>query len=795
MAEENISNELETIDLMLMELQAMEANKRPKPAPVPEQEANPFVRSIAEFNQALVLNYLPAPVRKKLNELGLGVSEPKPGIGYEAARMTGEAVPYMIAPYAAGVREMALQGIRTAENVGGRILQDLGKTWMSTPGRVVATEVAGSTGAGAGEEIAEVLGGEEAAQGLGALTGGVGVSSFVGIVPRMWDTTVGTIRRNILPFTRAGGKVRAGQQMQNLVGTPEIAEAYAQLLDDPLYPRGVTPARFLQDNNLMAQEAKIIEMNPEYGSLIEKELLAARKMALQELTETVQRSPNGVQQWQKAVIQNVAPDGVQIKMAPTAKMLDQAYQAYTPLYNQYKGFPVGGEEVLDDLTSMFTVAVNNPKVIATADSRGPTLDFLKNEMTAIANPNAIKTEDLIDLRSAIRAQIRKEEQSGFRREADLLGSAEAGLTDYLNKFIPPDLVDDLRVIDSQYRQYKVIERAVYNSADNPLTPEMVSESIRTGGLTTPSQYARGVDPAVEELRALAISGRDPINYLSDRQTAVPFMRRLDVESRQRVRNFFLEKLFERAIPTSVVRQEFIEGTPVLRGQLLEAEIANNIDTMRNIGFKPDEINRLKQIASSLSMMERPSPAASEKLLTDGPSMIMELAASVVGAKQGSNIAHAADIGQSLVLAQYFSNRARKWLRNATEKGATQLLIEAVNNRKLYQELLRAKPTPVARRRQAQYIESYMGPIIMDEDLIPDILPQEDYPVIPRQDDQEPTPPPQARVQPPAPPTRGVPGMGGQPTPAPGPVAQGPQVASQGSREMLKSLFPFDTTIA
>lgn len=62
---------------------------------------------------------------------------------------------------------------------------------------------------------------------------------------------------------------------------------------------------------------------------------------------------------------------------------------------------------------------------------------------------------------------------------------------------------------------------------------------------------------------------------------------------------------------------------------------------------------------------------------------------------------------------------------------------------------------------------------------------------PQQEDQEPVPPPQARVQPPAPPTRGVPGMGGTATPAPGPVAQGPQVASQSSREMLKSLFPFD----
>jgi hypothetical protein len=61
----------------------------------------------------------------------------------------------------------------------------------------------------------------------------------------------------------------------------------------------------------------------------------------------------------------------------------------------------------------------------------------------------------------------------------------------------------------------------------------------------------------------------------------------------------------------------------------------------------------------------------------------------------------------------------------------------------------------------------------------------------------PTPPPQARVQPPAPPTRGIPGMGGATpgaAPAPSPTAQGPQVASQSSREMLKSLFPMDTLL-
>jgi len=64
-------------------------------------------------------------------------------------------------------------------------------------------------------------------------------------------------------------------------------------------------------------------------------------------------------------------------------------------------------------------------------------------------------------------------------------------------------------------------------------------------------------------------------------------------------------------------------------------------------------------------------------------------------------------------------------------------------------------------------------------------------------EQEMVAPPQARVQPPAPPTRGIPGMGGA-TPeaasAPSPTAQGPQVASQSSREMLKALFPMDTLL-
>jgi hypothetical protein len=65
--------------------------------------------------------------------------------------------------------------------------------------------------------------------------------------------------------------------------------------------------------------------------------------------------------------------------------------------------------------------------------------------------------------------------------------------------------------------------------------------------------------------------------------------------------------------------------------------------------------------------------------------------------------------------------------------------------------------------------------------------EQEFPV--EQPDAAPAAPPQARVMPSAPPTRGVPGLGsGQPAPAAPAVAQGP--TGQSSRDMLEQLFPF-----
>ena len=79
----------------------------------------------------------------------------------------------------------------------------------------------------------------------------------------------------------------------------------------------------------------------------------------------------------------------------------------------------------------------------------------------------------------IRSEQRAQRQAGNLDRSDLLGSVEAEVTQVIDNALPRDLQLQLRETDGLYRQYKVIETAVYNTGDNVLTPDMISEAIRT----------------------------------------------------------------------------------------------------------------------------------------------------------------------------------------------------------------------------------------------------------------------------------------------------------------------------
>jgi hypothetical protein len=136
------------------------------------------------------------------------------------------------------------------------------------------------------------------------------------------------------------------------------------------------------------------------------------------------------------------------------------------------------------------------------------------------------------------------------------------------------------------------------------------------------------------------------------------------------------------------------------------DIRENRDVMRAIGMSEQDIGRTQRMAREISIIEQKPPAAVAQLFEDGPANVMQLAAALIGAKQGQAIA-GRGMGSSLVLAQFMSNRARRVLASMTSDQAARLMKDAATDPELYRAMLtRSVSTPTA-RQQAAYLESWL----------------------------------------------------------------------------------------
>lgn len=745
-------------------------------------------RMMAQTLDTLILDYLPDKWKNKLADIGIGfpAGYEMPGKAGAAAKMIGTAAPFIAAPVVAG-RQLAQESARALARPGGarKLLEDMYQTSVQAPKTFYGSELAAAGAAGAAGEAARQGGASPEMQVVSELAGGFGVGAIPTMIPRTAQRLVQGVKANLAPFTEAGGSIRAARQMQERAGGQVRALELADALDD--LPEGVTPAQFLGDNVLMAQEARLIADNPDIGNQIATDLMAARRAAQEELVD-LRGQPRTRQEWEQSVIQRVTPPGTAIKKGQTDEMLNEAYKAFDPLYDSARGLPAP----LNKLTRLDVIdSTDTPSIIATDDQRTAVRRYLEDLTTAWESPGFNEprarmgtTDDLIDMRSKIRAEQRAQMRAGNLERADLLGAAENVVSQQIRNAVSPETAVRLNEADRLYRQYKVIETAIYNSGDNVLTADMVSEAIRTSGLTTPSRYARGEIEEVQKLRELAIAGRDVAEYLGDPERASLMVRGLDEDGKRAVQAEFVNALIKRAKPDAA---EISDGMVLISGNKLTRDITENIEVMQALGMGPEDIGRVRDIANRVTMMEKKSPAAVAKLFDDGPSTIMELLASVVGAKQGSNLASVADIGQSLVLAQFFSNRARRWLTKVTSDKAAQLLKDAATDPQLYQALLRKNVAPADNIKAARYIESYLaatGQLQAEEAMDLDEPTDRELQFAPFEASTR-----GPRRTPSAPPTRGVPGLGTeQPAPAAPAVAQGP--TGQSSRELLDQLFPF-----
>lgn len=226
---------------------------------------------------------------------------------------------------------------------------------------------------------------------------------------------------------------------------------------------------------------------------------------------------NAQQSFQRVATEAASAPGTRIAKGESAKMLDDAYKSFEPLYDHAKGFPVSpyimglGNNI--PLVSSLQQVVSSKGIVATTAARKRAEAILKNELSAGIGTS----DDVLRIRSNVRTAARDARQSGETLQQDvakILDAAESKFTDVLDSQLPADAMTALRTADSQYGLYKVIEDAVAKAKDKPggFTAADLSRAVAEGMKGAgKGSYARG---GGGPLRDLANAGTDTMNVRS-----------------------------------------------------------------------------------------------------------------------------------------------------------------------------------------------------------------------------------------------------------------------------------------
>ncbi|MHC4193452.1 MAG: hypothetical protein ACYSP9_04670 [Planctomycetota bacterium] len=147
------------------------------------------------------------------------------------------------------------------------------------------------------------------------------------------------------------------------------------------------------------------------------------------------------------------------------------------------------------------------------------------------------------------------------------------------------------------------------------------------------------------------------------------------------------------------------GSVVPNGLNMRGLLKQHKPVMRALHMNDAEINRLNRVADELMKVQL-KPGTGDigaGILEDALSTPVEFLARIVGARTGGNIGQ--DMGSQLVLAGFFSRKARERLQNLTVSKAELLLIQAVSDPVLFRSLLTSSTaTPAVQQKAAKEIE-------------------------------------------------------------------------------------------
>ena len=187
------------------------------------------------------------------------------------------------------------------------------------------------------------------------------------------------------------------------------------------------------------------------------------------------------EQFAAAMVNRALPPGAgPVRPSNINAMSEEAYRAFEPAYDRFKGFPVykGWNRPLGESFERIT---KNPAFFASDEERKQVGRWLNSQLTRLRDQDLVDSGDLLALRSKIRERARRLRVGAQPREemVDMLVAADHAVTralgDQVFTQIPGDLLPDLAAVDRQYAKYKIVEEA--------------AAKTKRGTSPTPNQWA------------------------------------------------------------------------------------------------------------------------------------------------------------------------------------------------------------------------------------------------------------------------------------------------------------------
>lgn len=173
----------------------------------------------------------------------------------------------------------------------------------------------------------------------------------------------------------------------------------------------------------------------------------------------------------------------------------------------------------------------------------------------------------------------------------------------------------------------------------------------------------------------------------------------DQKALQGLKSNFVEAMMQNAIRINA------DGDRIFNAKAFNNIVKDNIETARALGMDSADVTRMRLISNRL--VQAQTKPVTGKDVTEGPAMIVDFVATLLGAKAGQAVA-GGGLGSSLKTASAGANMARKLVNKLQKNSAMAILIDAQTNPEIYKALLTHVDAPQQEVAKAtQLIESWL----------------------------------------------------------------------------------------